>query len=90
MRPFGVWFTVKNGRKDLMRGSCVKDNSTVVTGGRGMRGGRRGKGSQVHGDEGDWTLGEHSMQYTDEVLQNCIWETYIMVSTNVIPNKLNF
>ena len=32
--------------------------------------------------EGDWTQsGEHTIQYTDHVLQNCTPETY-MLSTN--------
>lgn len=30
------------------------------------------------------------MQYADEVLQNCSHETYIMLLTNVTPNKFNF
>ena len=29
--------------------------------------------------------GEHTMQYTDEVLQNCTPETYVILLTNVIP-----
>lgn len=34
---------------------------------------------------GDWTLGgEHTTQYTDDVLQKCTPETYIMLSNNVI------
>ena len=32
--------------------------------------------------------GEHTMQYTDGVLQNCTLETYVMLLTNVIP--INF
>ena len=34
--------------------------------------------------EGDLTLdGEHIIQYTDDVLQNCTPETYIILLTNV-------
>ena len=34
--------------------------------------------------EGDLTLcGEHTVQYTDDVLQNCAPETYIILLTNV-------
>ena len=34
--------------------------------------------------EGDWTWdGEHAMQYTDDVLQNCSPETYVISLTNV-------
>ena len=34
--------------------------------------------------EGDLTLGgEHTIQYTDDVLQNCTFETYIISLTNV-------
>ena len=36
--------------------------------------------------EGDLTLdGEHKIQYTDDVLQNCTPETYIILLTNVTP-----
>lgn len=36
--------------------------------------------------EGDFTLsGEHIIQYTDNLLQNCKTETYINVLTNVTP-----
>ena len=36
--------------------------------------------------EGDLTLGgKHTIQYTDDVLQNCIAETYIILLTNVTP-----
>ena len=36
--------------------------------------------------EGDLTWGgEHTIQYTDGVLQNCTLETYIILLTNVIP-----
>ena len=36
--------------------------------------------------EGDLTWGgEHTIQYTDEVLQNCARETYIILLTNVTP-----
>ena len=31
--------------------------------------------------------GEHTVQYTDDVLQNCIPETYIILLTNVTPIK---
>ena len=34
--------------------------------------------------EGDLTWGgEHTIQYTDDVLQNCTPETYIILLTNV-------
>ena len=40
--------------------------------------------------EGDLTLGgEHTIQYTDDTLQNCSLETYIIILTNVTPNKFN-
>ena len=29
--------------------------------------------------------GEHTMQYTNDVLQNCTSETYIILLTNVTP-----
>ena len=36
--------------------------------------------------EGDLTLGrEHTIQYTDDVLQNCTPETYIVLLSNVTP-----
>ena len=36
--------------------------------------------------EGDLTWGgEHTIQYTDDVLQNCTPETYITLLTNVTP-----
>ena len=36
--------------------------------------------------EGDLTLdGEHTMQYTDDVLQNCPPETCIILLTNIPP-----
>ena len=39
--------------------------------------------------EGDLTLGdEHTVQYTDDVLQKCIPETYIILLTNVTPKIL--
>ena len=34
--------------------------------------------------EGDLTWGgEHTVQYTDDVLQTCMYETYIILLTNV-------
>lgn len=31
--------------------------------------------------KGDWTLGgEYTIQYTDDVLQNCILETYMLLT----------
>ena len=39
--------------------------------------------------EGDLILGgEHTMQYTDDVLQNCTLEIYIMLLTSVTPINL--
>ena len=35
--------------------------------------------------EGDLTLDEHNIQYTDDVLYNCILETYIILLTNDFP-----
>ena len=36
--------------------------------------------------EGDLTWGgEHTIQYTDDVLENCTPETYIILLTNVTP-----
>ena len=36
--------------------------------------------------EGDWTRGgEHTVQYTDDVLWNCTPETCILLLTNVTP-----
>ena len=41
--------------------------------------------------EEDLTLGsEHTIQYTDDVLQNCSPETYITILTNVTPTNLTF
>ena len=40
--------------------------------------------------EGDLTWGgEHTIQYTDIVLQNCVPETYILLLANVTPVKFN-
>ena len=40
--------------------------------------------------EGNLTWGgEHTTQYTDDVLQNSTPETYIIFPTNVNPNKFN-
>ena len=33
--------------------------------------------------------GEHTIKYTDNILQNCIPETYIILLTNATPNKFN-
>ena len=39
--------------------------------------------------EDDLTLGgEHTMQYTDGISQNCILETYILLLTTVTPQNL--
>lgn len=35
--------------------------------------------------EGGPTWGEHTIQYTDAVLQNCTPETYTILLTNVTP-----
>ena len=32
---------------------------------------------------------EHTTQYTDDVLQNCAPETYVILLTSVILNKFN-
>lgn len=32
---------------------------------------------------------EHTAQYTDDGVQNCTPETYIILLTNVTPNKFN-
>ena len=41
--------------------------------------------------EGDQSLsGEHTMQYTDVLLQNCIPETDVILLTNVTPINLIF
>ena len=42
--------------------------------------------------EGDLTLGgEHTIQYTDDVSENCTPETYITLLTNVTPiNSIKF
>lgn len=51
---------------------------------------KRVKGAKYMIMEGDQTLdGEHTTQYTDIVLYNYISENYIMLLTNVIPNKFN-
>ena len=40
--------------------------------------------------DGDLTWGgEHTMQSTDDVLQNCAPESYIFLLTSVTPNKFN-
>ena len=42
------------------------------------------------GMKGDLGLdGEYTMQYTDDVLQSCTPETYIILLTNVATNKFN-
>ena len=61
-------------------------NSMVII--RGKEGG--GMQKRVNGGqmvmEGDLTLsGEHTMQYTDDVLQNYTPEIYVILITNVIP-----
>lgn len=39
--------------------------------------------------ERDQTLGgEHTMQCTDDILQNCTLETYVMLLTNVTTKNL--
>ena len=39
--------------------------------------------------EGDLTWGgEHTVQYTDDVLQTCMYETYIILLTNVTSISL--
>ena len=44
-----------------------------------------GKGGEMV-MEGDLTLdGEHTIQYTDDVLQNCALEICIIILTNVTP-----
>ena len=42
--------------------------------------------------EGDLVWGgEHTIQYTDDVLQNCTPEPYITLLTNITPiNSINF
>ena len=36
--------------------------------------------------KGDLTLdGEHTIQYTDDILKNCTPETYILLLTNITP-----
>ena len=48
-----------------------------------------GKGAQIYGDRGNQTLGgEHTMQYTDGVLQNCTLATYIILLIDVTPINL--
>ena len=38
--------------------------------------------------EGDLMWGgKHTIQYTDDILQNCIHETYTILLTNVTPIK---
>ena len=40
--------------------------------------------------EGDLTWGgEHIIQYTEDVLQNCELQSYIVLLTNVTPIKIN-
>ena len=40
--------------------------------------------------EGDFTWGgEHTIEHTDDVLQNCTPETYMILLTNVTLNKFN-
>lgn len=59
----------------------------MVTGGEAGRvENEQAKGGQYVVTEGDWTLGgEHTMQYRNGLLQNCICGTYIMLLTNVSP-----
>ena len=50
---------------------------------------KRVKRGQMYVMEGEQTLGnEHTMQYTDDVLENCTLETCIMLLTNVTPMNL--
>ena len=43
----------------------------------------------INGNELTW-VGEHTIQYTDAVLQNYTLETYVIVLTNVTPtNSVN-
>ena len=57
------------------------DNSTAVTRGQGV-------GRTVNTVTEDLTLGgRHTMQYTDDVSQNCILETYVVLPSNVTPTK---
>ena len=51
---------------------------------RGKGGG--GKQKRVNGELRDLTWsGEHTIHYTDDVLQNCTPETYVILLTNVTP-----
>lgn len=48
-----------------------------------------GQGGQIYILMEDLTLGnERTMQYTDDILQNCTVETYIILLTNVTPINL--
>lgn len=51
--------------------------------------GRKDKGGKIYVVEGDLTLGsKHRMQYTDDVLQNCTFETYRILLPNVTAMSL--
>lgn len=61
--------------------------SPLVTGGHG--GWTRVKGVKYMVTERDLTSGgEHTMQYTGDVVYNCTLETYITLSTKVTPINL--
>ena len=60
------------------------DSSMVITRGKGD-----GRHWRERGAKEDVTLcGGHTVQYTDEVSQNCALKTYITLLTNVTPAHL--
>ena len=58
----------------------------VITREKGEQGEvEKGKGMEMV-MEGDLTWGgEHTVQYTDDILQNCTLETYIILLTSIVP-----
>ena len=69
------------------------DTDNRMVGTRGKEGGgiEKDKGGgvkQMEIEEGLTLGGEHTMQYTEDVLQNCIFETYIILLTKVTLRNL--
>ena len=81
----GCWVKkVKALRKKTKNNLIDTDNSMV----KGV--GEVEEGKEGMNDGGSIWLGVvNTMQYTDDVLWSCTPETYIILLTNVTPNKFN-
>ena len=87
----GAWVKKAKGLSKEKNNSNT-DNTAVITRGKGGGGWEkrvRGGGRNVL--EGNLTLGgNHTIQYTDDVLQNWTPETSLIVLTHIIPiNSIN-